>query len=98
MMRAVALRSSAPRCALLRRQKRTVQQRRSLCLRASSSPDPDAGPASAMSLEEAEQTLQVKRGADFDTVLRAKNKQIAKSGDDDEKKFMVRVQLFCASQ
>lgn len=67
---------------------RPVCRRRSLCLRASSSPDPDVGPA-AMTLEQAEQTLSVKRGADFETVLRAKNKQLAKAGCSDEKKFEV---------
>lgn len=57
-------------------------------MRASSSPDPDVGPAS-MTLEEAEQTLCVKRGADFETVVRAKNKQLGKAGVDDAKKFAV---------
>jgi hypothetical protein len=62
------------------------------CLRASSSPDPDVGPAS-MSLEQAEQTLCVKRGADFETVVRAKNKQLAKAGSDADKRFAVRLQI-----
>lgn len=63
-------------------------RRQSLCLRASSSNDPDAA-STAMTLEQAEQTLCVKRGADFETVVRAKNKQLAKAGSDSEKKFAV---------
>lgn len=38
-----------------------------------------------MTLEEAEQTLSVKRGADFETVVRAKNKQLGKAVSDEQK-------------
>jgi hypothetical protein len=43
-----------------------------------------------MSLEEAEDILNVPRGSDFDTILRAKRSQLNKAGTDQERAFMVR--------
>ena len=80
-MRATSSFSAAVRSST---RSRLVCSRRSLCLRASSSPEPDVGPA-AMTLEEAEQTLCVKRGADFETVVNAKNKQLGKAVSDEQK-------------
>jgi hypothetical protein len=56
---------------------------------AKASPDPDAG-VSQMSLEEAEATLHVKRTADFDAIMRAKDMEMRKAADDPDKAFMVR--------
>lgn len=44
-----------------------------------------------MSLEEAEKILQIAHGADFDTILRAKEKLLSKSKEDDDRKFEVSV-------
>lgn len=70
--------------------RRKVEGRRCVYAKASSSPDPDAGPT-MMSLEEAEKILQVVHGADFDTILRAKDKLLSKTKDDEARKFEVRV-------
>jgi hypothetical protein len=43
-----------------------------------------------MTLEEAEQMLQVSRNSDSESIIRAKNKQLDKAGDDAQKRFMVR--------
>lgn len=43
-----------------------------------------------MSLEEAEKVLQVAHGADFDTILNAKEKLLGAAGKDEERKFQVR--------
>eukprot|EP00892_Ulva_mutabilis_P009172 jgi/Ulvmu1/6627/UM003_0265.1 len=66
----------------------TAAARRGVLVKASSSPDPDAGPTT-MSLEEAEKVLQVAHGADFDTIMNAKQKLLGSVGKDDDRKFQI---------
>ena len=56
-------------------------------VRASQEPDADT---ETMSLEEAERTLDVSRSAGFETIMRAKESQTRKAGQDQEKVFRVR--------
>ena len=69
--------------------------RRRLRVRVRASQEPDAG-TETMSLEEAETTLNVSRSADFETIMRAKEAQMRKAGQDQEKSF--RVRLYCATR
>lgn len=66
-----------------------IRAKRCVVVKASSSPDPDAGPTT-MSLEEAEKILQVAHGADFDTIMNAKQKLLGTVGKDEDRKFQVR--------
>jgi hypothetical protein len=57
------------------------------CVRASQ--EPDAGTSESMSLVEAEQTLSVSRDESFETIMRAKEAQMKKAGQDQDRVFKV---------
>ena len=60
------------------------------CLRVRASQEPDASSTETMSVDEACETLNVSSSSNFDTIMGAKNSQLRKAGDDQDKVHQVR--------